>query len=73
MHEKGFCIGSRNCSVLEPILCRLSPTFEERAAYRRMKDRVKEDLNFGRKVVKSFQVCILFGKWSVSLYIAAER
>lgn len=56
------------CSVLH----QLSPGFKEWAAYDRM-DKVKDDLNLGRKVVRSFQVCALVGKWSVSTYTAAEQ
>jgi len=38
-----------------------------------MNDRVKEDLNFGRKLVRSFQICALAGQWSMSVYIAEEE
>lgn len=57
------------CSVLH----QLSPGFKEWAAYDRMKDKVKDDLNLGRKVVRSFQVSALVGKWSVSTHTAAEQ
>lgn len=66
-----FCTHSRSCCVLKPVSYQLSPSFTQHTAHKGMKDRVKENLNFGRVVERSFQVLALAGKWSMSVYIIA--
>lgn len=53
--------------MLEPVSYQLSPSFTQ--PHKGMKDRGKENLNFGRVEERSFHVCALAGKWSLFVYI----